>query len=114
MQPGTQALAVMAGMQATLDLMLSVGVEAIEHRVLELAGQVVQGVLEKGYRVASSTQPGDNSAIVSFMREGLDITALSGRLTAKRIHHHVLHQRIRLSPHFYNDPGDVEAAMAAL
>jgi cysteine desulfurase/selenocysteine lyase len=113
-EAGTQALAVMAGMQATLDLMLSVGVEAIEHRVLGLAGQVVEGVLEKGYRVTGSTRPGERSAIVSFAREGLDIPELSRRLTAQRIHHHILHQRIRLSPHFYNDRGDVEAAMAAL
>ena len=113
-EAGTQALAVMAGMQATLDLMLSMGVEAIEDRVLGLAGQVVEGVLEKGYRVAGSTRPGERSAIVSFTREGLDIAELSRRLTAQCIHHHILHQRIRLSPHFYNDRGDVEAAMAAL
>ena len=38
-------------------------------RVLGLAGQVVEGVLEKGYRVAGSTRPGERSAIVSFTRE---------------------------------------------
>jgi cysteine desulfurase/selenocysteine lyase len=113
-EAGTQALVMVAGMQATLDLMLSVGVEEIERRVLCLAGQVVEGVLEKGYRVAGSTRPGERSAIVSFTREGIDIAELSRRLTAKRIHHHVLHQRIRLSPHFYNNADDVEAAMAAL
>jgi cysteine desulfurase / selenocysteine lyase len=113
-EAGTQALAMVAGMQATLDLMLSVGVEAIEHRVLGLAGQVVEGVLEKGYRVAGSTRPGERSAIVSFTREGLDVGELSRRLTAQRIYHHVLHQRIRLSPHFYNNADDVQAAMAAL
>jgi cysteine desulfurase / selenocysteine lyase len=113
-EAGTQALAVMAGMQATLDLMLSVGTEAIERRVLALAAQVVEGVQAKGYQVAGSTRPGERSAIVSFTREGLDVGELSRRLTAQRIQHHVLHRRIRLSPHFYNDAGDVDAAMAAL
>jgi selenocysteine lyase/cysteine desulfurase len=94
--------------------MLSVGVEAIERRVLGLAGQVVEGVLAKGFRVAGSMRPGERSAIVSFTRDGLDVGELSRRLTAQRIHHHVLHQRIRLSPHLYNNSGDVDAALAAL
>jgi cysteine desulfurase/selenocysteine lyase len=113
-EAGTQALAMMAGMQATLDLMLSVGVEAIERRVHTLAGQVIEGVQAKGYLVAGSTRPGERSAIVSFQREGLDVGELSRRLTAQRIHHHVLHQRIRLSPHLYNNSGDVDAALATL
>lgn len=113
-EAGTQALAVMAGMQATLDLMLSIGAEAIEQRVLGLAGQLVEGIQTKGYRVAGSTRPGERSAIVSFTPEGLEVGELSRRLTAQRIHHHILHQRIRLSPHLYNNAADIEAAMAAL
>jgi len=113
-EAGTQALAVMAGLQATLDLMLSIGPEAIEQRVLGLAGQLVEGIQAKGCRVAGSTRPGERSAIISFTREGLESGEVSRRLTAQRIHHHILHQRIRLSPHFHNNAADVEAAMAAL
>jgi cysteine desulfurase / selenocysteine lyase len=113
-EAGTQALAVMAGMNATLDLMLSVGPEAIERRVLGLAAQLVDGLLANGYQVAGSTRPGERSAIVSFIRQDVDAAELSRRLREHRIHSHTLHQRIRLSPHFYNDPNDVEAAIACL
>jgi cysteine desulfurase / selenocysteine lyase len=113
-EAGTQALAVMAGMQATLDLLLSLGAEAIEHHVLDLAGRLVEGVLAKGYRVAGSRRPGERSAIVSFTREGLDVGELSRRLMAQSIDHIVTHDRPKLSPHFYNTATDVDAVLACL
>jgi len=113
-EAGTQALAVMAGMKASLELMLSVGAEAIERRVLALAGRLVEGLLARGYRVAGSTRPGERSAIVSFTREGLDVGQLTRRLTARSIDHIVTHDRPKLSPHFYNTAAEVDAALACL
>jgi cysteine desulfurase / selenocysteine lyase len=113
-EAGTQALAMMAGMKASLDLMLRIGVDAIESRILELTAQLLEGLLAKGYQVAGSTKPGERSAIVSFTRPGIDVAQLSRRLKERRIYPHVLHQRLRLSPHFYNDPSDIEVAVASL
>ena len=113
-EAGTQALAMVAGMKATLELMLSIGTDAIEQHVMQIAAQLVEGLRDKGYALAGSTRPGERSAIVSFAQEGVETGTLSQRLTAQRIHHHVLHQRIRFSPHFYNDSDDVAAALAAL
>jgi selenocysteine lyase/cysteine desulfurase len=113
-EAGTQALAMVAGMKATLELMLSIGTETIERHVQQLARHLVEGVAAQGYTVAGSPHAHERSAIVSFTREGLDTSELSRRLTAHRIHHHVLHQRIRLSPHFYNSSDDIAAALAAL
>jgi selenocysteine lyase/cysteine desulfurase len=113
-EAGTQALAIVAGMKATLDLMLSVGIEAIESHVLGLAAQLTDGLRAKGYRIAGSTAAGEQSAIVSFTRNGLDVEQLSASLKERKIHHHKLHQRIRMSPHLYNSPDDIAAALAAL
>ena len=33
-------------------------------------------------------------------------------MTEGKIHHHVIHERIRLSPHLFNNRGDVDAALA--
>ena len=71
-EAGTQALAMVAGMKATLELMLSIGTETIERHVLRLAGPADRRRAGKGYKVAGSTRPGERSAIVSFTREGLD------------------------------------------
>jgi selenocysteine lyase/cysteine desulfurase len=98
-------------MKASLDLMLSVGAEIIEDRVLTLTGQLVEGLLAKGYRVAGSTRAGECSAIVSFTRPGLDLPETQRRLKENKINHHAIHQRIRLSPHFYNTPADLKAAL---
>jgi len=112
-EAGTQALSVMAGMKASLELMLSVGVDAIESRILALAGQLCEGLRAKGYRIAGSTGPGERSAIVSFTRDGLDADELSASLKRRKIYHHVIHRRIRFSPHLYNSQEDVAAALAA-
>jgi selenocysteine lyase/cysteine desulfurase len=112
-EAGTQALSVMAGMKASIDLMLSVGIEAIESRILGLANQLCEGLRAKGYRIAGSTSPGERSAIVSFTRDGLNAAELSASLKQQKIYHHVIHQRIRFSPHLYNSQEDVVAALAA-
>jgi selenocysteine lyase/cysteine desulfurase len=104
----------MAGMNASLDLMLAIGVEAIESRVLGLAAQLADGLRARGYHLAGSTKPGERSAIVSFTRDSLDVTKLSATLKERKIAHHTIHQRIRMSPHLYNSPDDVIAALTAL
>jgi selenocysteine lyase/cysteine desulfurase len=104
----------MAGMKASLELILSVGVEAIESRVLTLAARLCEGLRAKGYRIAGSTENGGSSAIVSFTRHGLDTAELSASLKRRQIYHHVIHQRIRFSPHLYNNQEDVAAALAAV
>jgi cysteine desulfurase / selenocysteine lyase len=113
-EPGTQALALLAGMEASLGLMLEVGPEAIEERVLGLATKLTEGLVDKGYQVVGSTRPGERSAIVSFTREGLDVDALSRALKQARVDHALIHQRARFSPHFYNDEDDVEVALRCL
>jgi selenocysteine lyase/cysteine desulfurase len=113
-EAGTQALAIVAGMKATLDLMLSVGIEAIESHVLGLAAQLTDGLRAKGYRIAGSTAAGEQSAIVSFTRNSLDPIAISRCLKEARIDHIVTHDRPKLSPHFYNTAAEVDAALACL
>jgi selenocysteine lyase/cysteine desulfurase len=113
-EAGTQALSVMAGMRATLDLMLSVGTGVIDAHIRALAQQLVDGLRASGFTVAGSTRPEERSAVVSFGRPGVDHTTLSRRLTERGVHHHVIHERIRLSPHLFNNRSDVEGTLAAL
>jgi cysteine desulfurase/selenocysteine lyase len=113
-EAGTQALAVVVGMKASLDLLLSVGVDAIEHRIFGLVGRLLEGLLAKGYQVAGSIRDGERSAIVSFTRPGLDVAEVSRRLVAQGVDHIVTHGRPKLSPHFYNTQGEIDAALACL
>ena len=61
-EAGTQALSVMAGMRATLDLMLSTGTDVIDAHIRVLAQQLVEGLLAGGYAVAGSLRPEERSA----------------------------------------------------
>jgi len=113
-EAGTQALAMVAGMKATLGLMLSIGTDVIDSRVRGLAETLAQGLRDKGYRTARPTDPTTRSAIVTFNLPGVDSSELSRRLKQCGIHHHTIHQRLRLSPHFYNDASDIGTVLAAL
>jgi selenocysteine lyase/cysteine desulfurase len=113
-EAGTQALSVVAGMRATLDLMLSVGVDVIGAHIRSLARQLAEGLRAAGCVVAGSMRESERSAIVSFTRPGVEFAELSRKLTQSGIHHHVIHERIRLSPHFYNNRDDIAAVLATL
>jgi selenocysteine lyase/cysteine desulfurase len=94
--------------------MLSAGVDVIDAHVRTLVRQLADGLRAGGFSVAGSVRPEERSAIVAFSRSGVDHSELSRRLTERRIHHHVIHERIRLSPQFFNNQNDVEAVFAAL
>jgi selenocysteine lyase/cysteine desulfurase len=113
-EAGTQAIAILAGMNASMELMLALGPDAIEAHVLGLSGRLAEGLRAKGYTVAGSSRPGECSAIVSFTRPGLDVNQLSQKLGDRSIRHHVLHGRIRLSAHLYNTTDEADQALAFL
>ncbi len=113
-EPGTQALALLAGLEASLGLMLELGTEAIEKRVLGLTERLIEGLLDKGYQIAGSTRPGERSAIVSCTRPGLDVDALSRTLRHKEVDFIVTHDRPKFSPHFYNRPDEIDAVLECM
>jgi selenocysteine lyase/cysteine desulfurase len=113
-EAGTPAIAMLAGMNASLELMLSLGPAAIESHVMELAERLADGLRHKGYTVAGSDRPGERAAIVSFTRPGLDVPQLSQRLADRRIDHIVTHDRPKFSTHLYNTASEVDAVLACL
>lgn len=96
-------------MGASVEMMLELGPENIERRVLELAAQA-RTVLEKaGGRVQH-----EDTAILAARFEDLDPAALAARLKEQRILVSARHGNLRVSLHFYNDESDVAALAAAL
>jgi selenocysteine lyase/cysteine desulfurase len=97
---------------AAIDLLLEVGVDAIEARVLELTDRLAHGLTELGAQILSPRSPAERSAILTFTL-GDDIPALHRAFTEAGI---VCRQRlggVRLAPHFYNDGTDVARVLAA-
>ena len=97
------------GMEASVDMMLELGPENIERRVLELASKT-RAVLEKaGGRVLHQ-----DTAILAARFEDRDPAELAARLKQQRIIVSARHGNLRVSVHFYNDESDIEALAAAL
>ena len=102
-----------AGMNASLELFLEVGMPAIEARVASLAGIVVEWA--KGRPDAKLVTPADparRAGVVSVRPR--DVEAAAERLRKAKVSFSVREGAIRLSPHFYNTAAEVETALAAI
>jgi len=97
-------------MEASVNWMLEIGPETIERRVLELAGS-----LRSMLRANGATVEDTGSQIVIAGFPGMDASRTAKAL---REEHHVViaarHGRLRISPHFYNDEGDIQRLESAL
>ena len=91
------------GMEAAIDLMLEIGPDNIERRVLGLAEQTRSLLRECGASVNSYASP-----IVAAQFEGRDVSQLARDLRAKRILVAARRGHLRVSPHFYNNEADLE------
>ena len=113
-EPSVQNLAGMYGLGASLDLFTGIGRELIQDWVLGLSAAVAAAVTEKGYRVASSTRPGETSGIVSVEIPGGDATGAAAALAEQKISCAVRDGRIRVSCHIFNNTDEIDQLVAAL
>ena len=105
--PGLLAL------KASVDLLREVGQEVITARIKLLTGLLRDGLQAQGWQVV--TPPAAWSGIVSFIRPEVNPVALAKYLkTQKRIELAVRGGRLRVSPHFYNTPKQIDELLSAL
>jgi selenocysteine lyase/cysteine desulfurase len=99
---------------ASLELILGLGAEAIEARVLGLADYLVQGLTERGFAVVSSRERGEASSIVAATHPSLSSPAIVAKLRERDIL--VAHRsgRLRISPHFYTTEEELDRLFAVL
>jgi len=102
-------------MSESVQLVLDLGLEAIESRVLELAAKLRAELLAlggSGYSI-----PGDDtleSQILLMQLPDVDSSQLARYLQEREIHVSARHDFLRVSPHFYNDESDVNAFVRAV
>ena len=96
-------------MEASLDLILEIGPDVVEQRVLDLAAKA-RGILrELGATVANSASP-----IVAARFEHHDVSALARALKEQRVLVAARRGHLRVSPHLYNNEQDLEIFERAL
>ena len=111
---GSQNVAGLLALGASLELLARFGAQAIAQRVLEIT-DLACGRLEKiGAAILSDRRPGNNSGIVSFEMPGRDPQALRKKCFEQHVLLSCRAGRLRISPHSYNDASDVERLIEAL
>lgn len=103
------------GMVGSLELILSVGVEALSRRILELTDHLADSLLSRGWSVLSPRERDEEkSGIVLCYRRGVDLDELSRRLAQQGIIVTVRGDALRISPHGYNTSDELEMLVEAL
>jgi len=100
------------GMRASVDLLLEVGIERIEEARLSLTDPLIAYLERRGFGIRGSTERARRSGIVAF--EQTDAPDLARRLARRGIYLSAREGAIRVAPHFYNTPVEIEHLIAAL
>ena len=106
---GSVTFALIYAMEAAIDLILEIGPDVIEQRVLSLAEKTREIVRRHGARVDLCGSP-----IVAARFENRDVSALAKALKEQRVLVAARRGHLRVSPHFYNNEQDLETFADAL
>lgn len=103
------------GLDAALKVLLSVGLDRIQARIMSLTDRLIQGLTQRGYQIISPVaHERERSGIISFQHAGHGPAYLERRLSEAQV---IISRRgpfIRVSPHFYNNEEDIDRLLAAL
>jgi selenocysteine lyase/cysteine desulfurase len=101
-------------MEAVLDLIESLGAEAVEQRVLDLAAKTREVLRSSGGVLLADQFPYYDSPIVTAQFPGIDMSRLAVELNRRRIVVAARKGKLRVSPHFFNSEDDLEQLGQAL
>ena len=114
-ETGTGQTALIHGFKASLELLTRFGVENAANYLETLTDDLCERLKAKRYEVVSSREPGEKSQIVCIRHlDGLSAMALYHQLHTKKIIVAPRNERLRIAPHFYNTPAEIEAFVEAL
>jgi selenocysteine lyase/cysteine desulfurase len=102
------------GLKGALELLLEVGIEQIEARIMELTDYLCKGLTEKGYVIYSSRRAGEASGIVSFYSQRHNNSQVWRALRGRGIVLSLRDGRLRASPHFYNTHEEIDRLLRYL
>jgi selenocysteine lyase/cysteine desulfurase len=112
---GTYNIAGLLGLKASVQLMRSVGTDAIGQRLKLLGDQLIAGLIVKGYHIISPRTEEQWSGMVSFTSPKHEHEPLLKMLRKnKKIELAVREGRLRASPHFYNTEEQIARLIEAL
>ena len=115
MESGTGTSSLFYGLEQSLRLLNMSGLDSIRAYLDELTDFMCELLAAKNYDIVSSRDPTEKSAIVCLKhRYGLTANEIAKRLEEEKIVVSARGDRLRISPHFYNNREDIERLVDAL
>lgn len=115
MESGTGASALFYGLEQSLKLLTETRLERIENYLNDLTDQLCDSLAGKQYEILSSRAPGERSSIVCIKHtNGMHCNAIAKHLQERDIIVSPRVDRLRISPHFYNNSEDIDRLIKAL
>jgi len=96
------------GLRAALNFIIQVGVKNIAMAVRELGDRLWEGLAERGYETLGVRSKESGAGIVSFRKDGMDPNAIARRLRERGFVAAVRQPWVRVSPHFYISPEEID------
>ncbi|TLZ89650.1 MAG: aminotransferase class V-fold PLP-dependent enzyme [Methanobacteriota archaeon] len=109
---GTTANAAVYAANAGLDIVLEIGVDRLRKRTSELVTDVIERLSDAGYTLKTPDSPAERAGIVAIQMR--DPPKAVKALAARKFVVDYRHDRLRVSPYFYNSPDDNERFVQAL
>lgn len=114
-ETGTGAAALIHGLNASLELLQTAGTQAITNYLEELTDYLCERLDQKLYKIVSSRKAGEKSQIVCIQHlNDMSAMQLYGHLRARNVVTAPRGERLRIAPHFYNTPNEVDSLLEAL
>ena len=109
-EPGSYNVAGLLALKASVDLLTSVGAQPRANRLRTITDRLIDGIMAKGYRVASPRGGEAWSGIVSFAAPdpGTHQSVWQRLRADHRTELAVRDSRLRCSPHFYNTDEQID------
>jgi cysteine desulfurase / selenocysteine lyase len=114
-ESGTGCSSLFYGLEQSAKLLSDTGLDRIQNYLEELTDFLCELIDGKNYEILSSRTPGEKSAIVCVRHlDGLCSSDIASSLERQNIVVSPRGDRLRISPHFYNNREDIERLVAAL
>ena len=111
-EAGTPAVVACYAAEAGLELLLSIGVDAVERRIHSLTSRCMEELLTSGWTYRTPSDPARRGPMIAIRSRNSD--ALCAHLSSRGIVTSHRDNHLRASFHFYNNDGDTDRLLEAL
>lgn len=113
-EEGSHAMALIAAFGQSLSLLQEAGIKEVWNRIGRLNDRLIEALVKLDFELQSPRGEGERSGIVAFSGPWQDPRPWIKTLEERRIHIAARRGWLRVSPHFYNTPDQIDELAGAL